>query len=71
MSLKKLRISKGYKTQREFAVAIGKKNTTVSMWENGFSKPKLKDIPVLMRALNESAEVILACFEQEGNNDKP
>ncbi len=63
MTLKELRKSKGIK-QQDFATSIGKRNTTVSMWEAGKSKPTLTDIPLIASALGVSVEEIVNCFKK-------
>ena len=63
MTFKELRTAQGFINQQKFAEAIGKKNTTVSMWESGKSAPKLKDIAKIAKVLNVDALAILVCFE--------
>lgn len=62
MKLKILRIQKGFIRQQDFAAAIGVKQSTLSMWENGHSKPEIETIKKLAEVLEVSVAEILECF---------
>ena len=64
MTLRELRKEKKI-TQQEFAKIVGKRNTTVSMWEAGKSNPSLKDIPLIASVLGVSVEEIVNCFKRQ------
>lgn len=65
MSLKELREKSGYNKQKEFAAALGKKISTVSMWETGKSIPKTTDLPKIAKVLGVQVEQVIACFMEE------
>ena len=73
MTFKELRVNCGYKKQKEFAQAVGKKITTVCMWETGKHTPKTKDIIHIAKVLGVSEKEVLNCFNQikEGKKEKP
>lgn len=62
MTFKELRIKCGYKLQKEFAKALGKKITTVCTWETGKRTPKTKDIIHIAKVLGVSEKEVLNCF---------
>ena len=56
--LKALREQKGI-SQKDFAKKINAKNTTVSNWENGLSRPDVDTVALICRALDVSADELL------------
>lgn len=69
MLLKELREKSGYNRQKEFAVALGQKISTVSMWETGRSVPKTTDLPKIAKVLNVPVEQVLACFTKDADGE--
>lgn len=59
MTLKDLRKSHAY-TQDDLARAIGVKQATIAMWENGKAMPTMKNLISLSEALGETLN---ACFD--------
>lgn len=62
MTFKELRIQCGYNQQIDFAKAIGKKVSTVCMWERGKNYPRTKDITKISEVLGVSKQEVLDCF---------
>lgn len=62
MNLKDLRIRCGFRQQKEFAAALGKKVSTVCMWEKGVNAPRTKDITKISEVLGVSKQEVLDCF---------
>lgn len=62
MTFKELRIKCGYKRQKDFAEAMGKKVSTVCMWEKGKNIPKTKDILHIAEVLGVNEKEVLNCF---------
>lgn len=56
--IKSARESRGY-SQKEFAQLIGAKNTTVSNWEKGLTRPDADTLASICRALDVSADELL------------
>jgi|AGTN01.1.fsa_nt_gi Helix-turn-helix. len=64
MTLKELRISKGFKRQTEFAKAIGRKVSTVNMWEKGNSAPRTGELIALAAALDVELKELLDAIKE-------
>ena len=62
MLLKEIRKSRGYLKQMDFARAMGVKQSTLSMWENGKTKPDVATIKKLAEVLQVDVKEILECF---------
>jgi DNA-binding XRE family transcriptional regulator len=52
-------------TQAELAAAMDVKQSTVSLWESGYQKVRLHQVPVLARMLKMDPSVFLAAAEAE------
>ena len=62
MKLKQLRIKQGFEKQFDFAEALNVKQSTLSMWETGKSKPDIDMVKKIATVLNVSVSEILECF---------
>lgn len=56
--IKSARELRGY-SQKKFAQMIGAKNTTVSNWENGITRPDADTLAVICKVLDVSADSLL------------
>lgn len=63
-TLKKARKAKGL-TQDDVAQALGAKNTTISNWENGVSRPDVDTLVLLCRLYEISPNDILEYYNDE------
>lgn len=50
-------------SQQNLAKALKIKQSTISMWETGNSKPKLAMLPKLAKVFNVSIDEIFNCFK--------
>lgn len=64
MTLKELRKTKGI-SQKEFSLLIKEKETTISMWENQKSKPRIDKLPKIAKVLDTTIDEVLHCFLEE------
>lgn len=64
--IKAFREQKGY-SQKEFAQHIGAKNTTVSNWEKGLTRPDADTIGLICNTLEISADELLDIHLSELN----
>lgn len=62
MKLKQLRIKQGFEKQFDFAEALNVKQSTLSMWETGNSKPDIDMVKKIATVLNVSVSEVLECF---------
>ena len=58
--MKERRLRGAIPTQREVAAALGVKESAVSKWERGISKPRADRLPKLARLYGCSIEELLA-----------
>lgn len=63
--LKDTRISRGYKTKKEFATKYGFEYKTYRQWEKGVVKPSLDSLGSLADALNTSTDFLLGRIDSE------
>lgn len=59
-----LRVRAGL-TQREAAIALGKRESTVSDWERGVARPRLylSEVKILMRVYKASLDELIEAFD--------
>lgn len=62
-NIKTIRELKGI-SQKDFAAMINSKNTTVSNWEKGLTRPDVDMLSIICKALNVSADVLLGIDER-------
>ena len=62
MKLKQLRTKQGFEKQLDFADALNVKQSTLSMWETGNSKPDIDMVKKIATVLNVSVAEVLECF---------
>lgn len=62
MKLKQLRMQQGFEKQLDFAEALNVKQSTLSMWETGNSKPDIDMVKKIATVLNVSVSEVLECF---------
>ena len=58
--MKKRRLRGAIPTQREVALILGVKESAVSKWERGLSKPRADKLPTLAKLYGCSIEELLA-----------
>ena len=59
-AMKERRLRGAIPTQREVAKILGVKESTVSKWERGISKPRADRLPMLAKLYDCSIEELLA-----------
>lgn len=64
MTFKELRKGK-FRTVGEFAQKAGIPTARVTKWETGESAPRMRDIPVVAKALGVSITTLVKSFEKE------
>lgn len=66
-NIKSIREQKGI-SQKDFAAMINSKNTTVSNWEKGLTRPDVDTLSIICKALNVSADLLLGIDDKLNNN---
>jgi len=68
-NIKSIRELKGL-SQKDFASMINSKNTTVSNWEKGLTRPDVDTLSIICKALNISADTLLGIDDKLNNNTR-
>ncbi|MCX4367760.1 MAG: helix-turn-helix transcriptional regulator [Clostridia bacterium] len=64
MKLKDYRVQCGL-SQKDFAKKIGENSSTVSMWENGKTIPRLSKMSKIANELNITIDALIQCLNNE------
>ena len=59
-----------FERQVDLANELGIKNTTVSMWETGRSKPSIDMLPKLAELLKVDVSDLVKCFSHTGSEEE-
>lgn len=63
--MKERRLRGAIPTQREVAAALGVKESAVSKWERGLSKPRADKLPIIAKLYGCTIEELLADTPEE------